>query len=551
MNNARPPLHVLFSHRSRNDVEPIVNLLRNAGQAVRNQFVADLDELKLAIDEQDWDMLIIRLNESSIENAAALEAIRQSQKDIPVIGLCETYDHNVVAEALLLGMSDVIVESAEQHMVLAVQREFLALQQRRALSRTQQSLIDTQERCELLLRNSVDAIAYIHEGMHIYANTTYMQLFGYADLDELQSTPLMDLVSGDQVNSLKKILKTIKSTPVTEFDTVAQRADDTEFAIHLIFSMASYEGEACTQVIARQRAKSNEPHSAPASTYEPAEDISSEQSNVAAEKKPTKPPASGATLDKLAEVVESAIKNNGLQLQFQPIMSLRGDNREHYEILVRLKNKDAAPATDLHFLQHFDEAELGGEVDRWVVTTALTQLAAAKKPDNNTQLMMHLTSFSIKDPTFLPWVNTLLKAKKMAGDVICFQISEATAAENLKAAKAFGKGLRLLKCQLCINRFGITAEGANLSRHLDINYARVDDSYVAEMLTSEQTPKGLTELLQAIHKNDINSIVAKVEEPKVLSTLWELGVNYIQGVYLQAPLDGMDYDFDATEEEEP
>jgi diguanylate cyclase (GGDEF)-like protein len=247
--------------------------------------------------------------------------------------------------------------------------------------------------------------------------------------------------------------------------------------------------------------------------------------------------------------VEHALDNNGMRIQFQPIMSLRGDSQEHYDILVRLKDKDGSDLSPDEFLPAIENSDLSGKLDRWVVEQSINALADHRKRGHNTQLMIHLTAASIQDPTFLPWVNSHLKNHKLPGDSICFQISENIANSYLKAAKAFSKGLSLLKCQLSVNQFGLTENGLGLTRHLDINYARIDASFVEQLINEGQASEELSELLSAIHQNDINSIVPKIENAQVLASLWELGVNYIQGYYLQAPLDDMDYNFDSDEEE--
>ena len=43
------------------------------------------------------------------------------------------------------------------------------------------------------------------------------------------------------------------------------------------------------------------------------------------------------------------------------------------------------------------------------------------------------------------------------------------------------------------------------------------------------------------------TVVPMVENANILSSLWQAGVNYIQGHYLQEPMTEMDYDF-STEE---
>ena len=42
--------------------------------------------------------------------------------------------------------------------------------------------------------------------------------------------------------------------------------------------------------------------------------------------------------------------------------------------------------------------------------------------------------------------------------------------------------------------------------------------------------------------------VKSFSNASALSTLWQAGVNYIQGYYLQGPSQAMDYDFSSGEE---
>jgi diguanylate cyclase (GGDEF)-like protein/PAS domain S-box-containing protein len=684
-------IRILLIHDTQNEAEPVANAIRNSGQAVRSHFIASLDELTTVLEQQTWDLLLVKLNTATVDATAAVESIQRDGKDIPMIGLIDQYDEDIISSALDMGMADVIVESSEQHLSLAVKREVGALKNRRSLRTQSVSLRETEKRCQLLLESSVDAIGYVHEGMHIYANPIYMDMFGYDDIEELQCTPIMDLVAGSEVAKLKEALKAFKDGKITELSTRGQHSEGGDFNIQMAFSSASYEGEPCTQIIIRKNSANNE------ALEERIKEISSQDlvtglhnkiyfndkleqayhqvletskrkivlhlgiSNFVDVKTIAGVAGTDVILKQVAEQlsqkimkesllarysddmfaaivetpdletvetkmlaiqkeisdflfdidgktvpiklicgiahmdesckngnealvqadqaysmaikqqkvqayfdksdianladnsilakVEHALDNNGMRIQFQPIMSLRGDSQEHYDILVRLKDKDGSDVSPDEFLPAIENSDLSGKLDRWVVEQSIEALADHRKRGHNTQLMIHLTAASIQDPTFLPWVNSHLKNHKLPGDAVCFQITESIAHSYLKAAKAFSKGLSLLKCQLSVNQFGLIENSLGLTRHLDINYARIDASFVEQLISEGQAPAALSELLSAIHQNDINSIVPKIENAEVLASLWELGVNYIQGYYLQAPLDDMDYNFDSDEEE--
>jgi diguanylate cyclase (GGDEF)-like protein/PAS domain S-box-containing protein len=685
-------IRILLIHDTQNEAEPVTNAIRNSGQAVRSHFIASLEELDKVIEDQTWDLMLAKLNTATIDATQAVAAIQRDGMDIPMIGLIDAYNDDIIASALDMGMADVVVESSLQHLAQAVKREVASLKARRDLRSQSVSLRETEKRCQLLLESSVDAISYVHEGMHIYANPNYMELFGYLDIEDLQCTPIMDLVTASAVNELREALKGFKDGKLQHLNSIGLHADGSAFDIHMAFSAASYEGERCTQIIIRKQESSNE------ALEEKIREISSQDpitglfnksyfneqldkayeqvltqakrqivvhigiANFADIKTTVGIAGTDLLLEQLAEQLrakalpggvfarysddmfamiaptsdleaiqhywqvvqkaiaehlfevdgktltvslicgfahmdeagkagnealvqadqaynsavkqhktqayfdksdianladnsilaklEHALDHDKMRIQFQPIMSLRGDNREHYDILVRVQDKDGSEIVPDEFLPSIENSELSGKLDRWVVARSITALSAHHKRGHDTQLMIHLTAPSIQDPTFLPWVNSQLRANKLPGDGICFQITENVAHRYLKAAKAFSKGLGLLKCQLSINQFGLAENGFALTQHLDINYARIHDDLVTELVAKGQASAELADLFAEIHKHDINSIVPKIEHSEILAALWELGVNYIQGYYLQAPLDDMDYSFDSDEDEE-
>lgn len=685
-------IRVLVIHDTQNEAEPLINAIRNAGQAVRSHFIASLEELSKIVEEQTWDLLLAKLNTSTVDATEAVASLQRDGKDIPILGLIDQYDDDIIASALDMGLADVIIESSQQHLVQAVKRESSALRDRRALRTLRVSLRETEKRCQLLLESSVDAIGYVHEGMHIHANPTYMDMFGYDDLEELQCTPLMDLVSGDQVAKLRDGLKGAANGDEAKLTIKGQHADGNTFDVEMTFSAASYEGEPCTQVVIRKVATTDN-----AVLEEKLKEISSQDlvtglynklyfneqldkayhsvltnnkrqivahfgiSNFSAVKQAAGVAGTDVVLKQVAEILQQtqpkasvlarysddmfafilaqsdieavqqhftkvqnklkqhlfdvdgktiplvttigfahideqcdsgnkalvqadqaynqavkenklqayfdksdianladnsiiaklqhALEHDGLRVQFQPIMSLRGDSQEHYDTFVRLRDKDGSDITPDEFISIIENSELSSQLDRWVVETSIESLAEHRRRGHNTQIMVHLTAASIQDPTFLPWVNSLLKQHKLPGDSLCFQITEETAFSHLKAAKAFSKGMSLLKCQLAINRFGMAENTKQLMTHLDISYARIHPQFVSELAETGKASEGFVEVLKLIHANDINSIVPQIEAAEVLASLWEYGVNYIQGYYLQPPLDDMDYDFGDEDEE--
>ena len=157
--------------------------------------------------------------------------------------------------AIELGLQDLIdIEDAE-HLALALRREHRTQLLRSETRRLRRQLEEAEERSNLLVQSSRDAIAYIHEGMYLNTNQAYLDLFGYQSPDELDGLPIMDMIDAESRVSFKAALRKISenSKYAEEFRCVA--SDDQRFNARMEFSPASIDGERCTQVMIRDQSQ--------------------------------------------------------------------------------------------------------------------------------------------------------------------------------------------------------------------------------------------------------------------------------------------------------
>src|SRR5690606_24337572 len=162
-----------------NEAERLVNLFRNAGRATRVQRLSSAADLQAALDHS-WDLLINAPTSQGLSPDDAIQAIRRQAKDIPVIQLVEPGNaadiRDAITTAMTSGAQDALPQGDDERLILVANRELANLAERRARRAAEVALREAEKRCQLLLDSSVDAIAYVHEGMHIYANRAYLEL---------------------------------------------------------------------------------------------------------------------------------------------------------------------------------------------------------------------------------------------------------------------------------------------------------------------------------------------------------------------------------------
>jgi diguanylate cyclase (GGDEF)-like protein/PAS domain S-box-containing protein len=258
--NQDKTLYLLVIDDSSNLAETVSNILRNAGHAVRADRVEDDEDLRDAFGKQQWDMILTKPEIPYFTANDALEVVRQAKLDIPVILIADGAAQATIDELIKAGARDEVQLARPQRLEQTLLREATDARQRRALSQAQKALVEANNRAQSLVDSSRDAITYVHEGMHIYANESYLELFGYSTQEEIEGMPIMDMVKSDEHTRFKQFLRDYiqGKSQESSLKVTGIKTDDTQFHVTMEFTPASFEGEPCTQIIIRDQTMSKE-----------------------------------------------------------------------------------------------------------------------------------------------------------------------------------------------------------------------------------------------------------------------------------------------------
>ncbi|NMZ65392.1 EAL domain-containing protein [Pseudomonas oryzihabitans] len=245
-------IRLLLLEASQNEAERLVSLFRNAGRATRAQRLADpagLDELL----SQSWDLAILAPPSPELDSLSALRQLRRRVPQLAVIQRVPPDDPAAVLDALRLGARDGIASDNDEHLLLASLRELGNLAERHERRRLEQALAEAEQRCQLLLANAVEAVAYVHDGLHIHVNSAYVELLGYPSAEDLEITPLMDLIAAADQPALREAFRQLRDDPSPrELDCRCVRQDGSTLGVRLRLTPAIYLDEPCVQLHLRE-----------------------------------------------------------------------------------------------------------------------------------------------------------------------------------------------------------------------------------------------------------------------------------------------------------
>lgn len=244
--------------------------------------------------------------------------------------------------------------------------------------------------------------------------------------------------------------------------------------------------------------------------------------------------AAAETARRWLALIDAALADDRFVLYYQPIISLHGAEGDFYEILLRMNG----PKGEIAPNQFLPAAERHGRlpaIDRWVIANAIRAIADRERAGQRTTFFVKLTPQSLEDQTLLPWIAQQLKSSRQRGDSLVFEMPESKVVTSLKPARAFSKGLEQLHCGFALEQFGSGLNSFQLLKHIPARYLKIDRSFMADLPRQKENQEKIKDICDQAHHAGKLTVAEFVEDAASMSILFNCGVNFVQGNFLQEP----------------
>ncbi|MDJ0739274.1 MAG: EAL domain-containing protein [Gammaproteobacteria bacterium] len=232
--------------------------------------------------------------------------------------------------------------------------------------------------------------------------------------------------------------------------------------------------------------------------------------------------------------IDHALANDGFRLKYQPIVSLQGDTRENYSVYLRMVNEDGSEVVPDVFLSPAQDASRLAEIDRWVVRNAIRELSSHRRDGKKIIFYIILSRAGIEDDSMLLWIVDCLREFRAKGSWLVFQFRESDLRNALTPAKELISGLKKINCRIAINNYN-DEETNGLLKHLAIDVVKLSPELMRGLASDAAQQDRMTDINRRLQEAGYKTIASGVEDAGSLAILWNVGVNYIQGYFLQEP----------------
>ena len=257
----------------------------------------------------------------------------------------------------------------------------------------------------------------------------------------------------------------------------------------------------------------------------------------------------GTLLDqRWARELQDAIRENRLNLLFQPIVGVAGQSEDRYQVYTQLLSKEGGKISVAELLPSIERSGISVMLDRWVAVNALKKLSEHSQKSPDSMFFIKLTAGTLSDTNFIPWLQTQCEKYQISPSRLVFDMREESIVNNLKAARDFAGRLQQLGCQIAIDAFGIGQEPDKILSMISAQYLKLNFQLMSEFKNTDPERVEIIKNIssQAKAKNTM-TVAPFVDSAEVLFQIWSINsVDFVSGDFFSKPSEKLEYDFSSA-----
>jgi EAL domain-containing protein (putative c-di-GMP-specific phosphodiesterase class I) len=242
--------------------------------------------------------------------------------------------------------------------------------------------------------------------------------------------------------------------------------------------------------------------------------------------------------------IRALIEAGGLTLEFQPIISLRGDeeHRSMFETLVRLKDDAGNLLLPGDFLPVVATAGWMGKIDLWILRRALSTLQEIQEVGNaNTVLFINLANETLRSEKTVEAIGASVAASRVAPGSVVFEVRRSSLTDSRSALGRLVGLIRRKHHGLLIEDAGVEDCGILQTHRELITHIKLDRLTMQALVERRLDHDAVTALVDCAHREGMRVIALAVDNAELLPLLFASGVDAMQGHFVSMPYQNLMY----------
>lgn len=546
-------MRILIVDDSEDDFQLMSHELRRQLPDATTQRVDTESQMRSALREQDWDLVISDHSMPSFDSVAALRVLHEGKHDIPFIVYSGDYDHEKGAEAMSGGAGDYLYKSDPQRLVPVVRRELRNAELRRAKDKAERaaaamSLFDelTGLPNRALLAQKIQSRA----GLPGSGAVTCVDIDRFMRINDSFGFPMGDALLRQVATRLQSVLgpaDVLARVSGDRFSCLLWSVSDATCALGqaerllMAFSAPFQQNGQELFLTASVGCAMLPEHGGDANVLL----YGAERAMASAKKNgrnriemydPRLTLGAGTRLQ-MENALHHAVERDELFLVFQPMYHTPTRRFSAAEALIRWRHDRFGIVPPDKFIPLADETGHIVEIGDWVLRRACQQARDWQRPGQPPLVVsVNFSAAQFRDERIRSRMQHALDESGLSPELLEVEITETVAMQDAGHAIATLRSLKRMGVRIAIDDFGTGYSSLSYLRRFPIDVLKIDRSFIKDLpddTDSLNIVRTVAALAQALK---IDVVAEGVETAAQFQLLFDEGIGRMQGYYFSRPL---------------
>ena len=171
----------------------------------------------------------------------------------------------------------------------------------------------------------------------------------------------------------------------------------------------------------------------------------------------------------------------------------------------------------------------------WAVMERVFKILRQAGPDMAIPVAVNISGRSISIPEYVNSLTSIIKLNLDLTEFILFEVTESSKVTDLQGANETLKKFREMGVHICLDDFGVGAAAFDYLRCIQIDYVKIDGSFVREAVRSKFSGAFIKSISALCTELGIQTIAEMVEDRAAAKLLRAAGVDHGQGWHFGKP----------------
>lgn len=239
----------------------------------------------------------------------------------------------------------------------------------------------------------------------------------------------------------------------------------------------------------------------------------------------------------IENALKNAIKNDELELYYQPIIRLANRQIVMLEALLRWKHPEKGFIPPDQFISIAEQSGLIISIGDWVLESACTTIAhAVQNQEACVPIAINISAKQLLNQNFAAEVKERLERYSIDPAMLEMEITESIIMENMEDALKQLNELKEIGCRFSIDDFGTGYSSLAQLKQLPVDSLKIDRSFVRDIEHDHHDRQIVEAVIAMAHSLGLEVIAEGVEDQYQLDFIDNAGCDLVQGYLFSKPV---------------